>query len=183
MLIHILCVLTEEDILHRSILIEWMNKWEMFFNFSLINNLDNFPIVEVLLCFLNIRDLRFDETLRHFGAEEVVLIIFNDWVLALEEDLIKPFSCVVYIILMDLEYFISRIVLSSLILWKIPFHSDLAGKNTPCSKMIILIQCYKFIIYYPSSKITCSLFHTDEWDSVSMEYRHYFNVVIGRYEH
>lgn len=79
----------------------------MFLNFSLIDDLNDFPIVEVLLCLLNIRDLRLDETLGYFWAEEVVFIIFNDWVLALKEDLIEPFSCVVYIILMDLEYFIS----------------------------------------------------------------------------
>ena len=180
MLIHILSVLTEEDILNRSVFIEWMNKWEMFLNFSLIDDLNDFPVVEVLLCLLNIRDLRLDETLGHFWAEEVVFIIFNYRVLALKEDLIEPFSCVVYIILMDLEYFISWIILSGLVLWEVPFHSDLTGKYTPSSKMIVLIQCNKLIINNSSSKITCSLFHTDEWDCVSVKYRHHFNVVIGR---
>lgn len=111
----------------------------MFLDFSLVDDFNDFPIVEVLLCLLNIRDLRFNETLSYLWAEEIVLIVFNNWVLALKEDFIEPLSCIVHIILMDLEYFISRIILSGIIFGKIPLHSNFTSKNTPSSHIVILV--------------------------------------------
>lgn len=85
--IHVLSIMIEEEILLLLVLKIWMNKWEMFFNFSLIDNFYQLKIIEVLLCLLNERDLWLNVTFSEIWMEEVVLIVVVDWLFALQENL------------------------------------------------------------------------------------------------
>lgn len=78
MLIHIFSVLREEDVLDEFVLIEWMNEREVFFDLSLVDDLDKFPVIEVLFGLLNIRYLALDITLGHLRIEESVLIVLSN---------------------------------------------------------------------------------------------------------
>lgn len=124
---HVLCILTEKNVLAFPVFVEWMDEWQMLFHFSFIYYFYEFKFIEVLLSLLNVRDLWLNMAFVEAWIKEVIFIVIMNRCFTLNEDFSEPLSVVSVVFFPGLVNFEIRVVLIAPISLDIPFHSNLAS--------------------------------------------------------
>lgn len=81
-----------------------MHKRQMFLDLSFVDDLNDLELVEMLLTLFDERNLAFEVAFCLIRVKELVLVVVNDWGLALQEDLVEPLPVVGGVVVVCLVY-------------------------------------------------------------------------------